>query len=337
MKLDREGIDKMDEVKKQIISAIGIIALLFLVSCQGNNQANQAPVVDFSNAEAVKKYVTSNVWNQWDGKLVFKNDGTCNWIKKNLRTEQVEYNIDGTFIINKSKFEDNGGSYWYAKVNWNKPRIIADFYTIYYGRLVEPDGVYFDSYGPVVKSWQSEGGLVLNRSKVYPSGKLIVSETSPSRLSNIPLKVPTTKTKDDEEIDLDEILREMGYGKDEDFSHFIYDFSNIIVQNTTQDFDLIFDDSLKVYHQSVNRTLKSIIEATENYFLKWTVLKDSIVSVSQSSQNLYRYNYNKFYEITRKSDGRHFQYEIAGFYEINPESGKIYKLKDETTRKINSF
>ena len=158
-------------MKKQIISAIGIIALLFLVSCQGNNQANQAnqaPAVDFSNAEAVKKYVTSNVWNQWDGKLVFKNDGTCNWIKKNLRTEQVEYNIDGTFIINKSKFEDNGGSYWYAKVNWNQPRIIADFYTIYYGHLVEQDGVYFDSYGPVVKSWHSEGGLVLNRSYVYP-------------------------------------------------------------------------------------------------------------------------------------------------------------------------
>ena len=128
-----------------------------------------------------------------------------------------------------------------------------------------------------------------------------------------------------------------GVSENEDFSHFIYDFSDIIVQSTTQDFDLIFDDYLKVYHQSENRTLNSIIVGTENYFLKWTVLKDSIVSISQSVQNSYRYNYNKFYEITRKSDGKHFQYEIAGFYEINPTSGKIYKLKDETTRKINSF
>ena len=125
--------------------------------------------------------------------------------------------------------------------------------------------------------------------------------------------------------------------ENEDFSDFIYDFSNIIVQNTTKDFNLIFDDSLKVYHNSVNIKLKSIMEGVENYFLKWTVLKDSIVSVSQSSQNSYRYNYNKFYEIARKSDGKHFQYEIAGFYEINPISGRIYKLKDETTRKVNSF
>lgn len=125
--------------------------------------------------------------------------------------------------------------------------------------------------------------------------------------------------------------------ENEDFSDFIYNFSNIIVQNTTKDFNLIFDDSLKVYHNSVNIKLKSIMEGVENYFLKWTVLKDSIVSVSQSSQNSYRYNYNKFYEIARKSDGKHFQYEIAGFYEINPISGRIYKLKDETTRKVNSF
>ena len=155
-------------MKKHIISAIRVIALLFLVSCQGNNQANQAPVVDFSNAVGVKKYLTDNVWKQWDGKLVFKNDGTCNFTKKNLRTEQVEWNIDGTFIVNNSKFEDNGGSYWYAKVNWNQPGIINDFYTIYDGHLVEPEGVYFDSYGPVLKSWKSEGGLVLNRNKIFP-------------------------------------------------------------------------------------------------------------------------------------------------------------------------
>ncbi len=125
--------------------------------------------------------------------------------------------------------------------------------------------------------------------------------------------------------------------ENEDYSHFIYDLSDIIVLNTTQDFDLIFDDTLKVYHQSENRTLKSIIEGTEQkYFSKWIVLKDSIVSVSKSVQNLYRYNYNKFYEIIRKSDGKHFRYEIAGFYEINPTSGKISKLKDETTKRINS-
>lgn len=157
-------------IKKQIFSITLIISLFSLISCNSNSQANHEdlPTFDFSTKEGVKNYIVSTKWNQWDGALVFKNDGTCNFFKKNLRTEQVEWNINGTFVVDKSKFEDNGGSYWYVKANWQQQGIINDFYTIYDGHLVEPDGVYFDSYGPVLKSWKSEGGLVLDRNKIFP-------------------------------------------------------------------------------------------------------------------------------------------------------------------------
>lgn len=159
-------------MKKQIILVIGIISTFLLLSCNNStnqdNQASQEPEVDFSNAAGVKNYLTGRVWSEWDGKLVFKNDGTCNFTKKNLRTEQIEWNINGTFIVDDSKFEDNGASYWYAKASWDQPGVINDYYTIYEGHLVAPQGVYSDSYGPVIKSFKSEGGLVLDRNKIFP-------------------------------------------------------------------------------------------------------------------------------------------------------------------------
>ena len=59
---------------------IGIISTFLLLSCNNStnqdNQASQEPEVDFSNAAGVKNYLTGRVWSEWDGKLVFKNDGT---------------------------------------------------------------------------------------------------------------------------------------------------------------------------------------------------------------------------------------------------------------------
>jgi hypothetical protein len=146
--------------------------MTILYSCgQRSQDISSKTEPDLTSKEGVKSHLVNNTWAQWDGKMIFRNDGTCNFTKKDLRTDQLEYDINGSFVVDQSKFEDNGAKYWYVKIEWSRPKVISDFYTIYSTHLVEQsrEWLSFDSYGPILKSWRSEGGLVLKSSKIYPT------------------------------------------------------------------------------------------------------------------------------------------------------------------------
>jgi hypothetical protein len=157
---------------KNTLSIFGVMAwaLVILTGCFNNKPKISEPEFDFSTKEGVTDFVISKRWAQWQGALTFQKNGMCNFIKKDLRTDQIEYNINGNYKIGNSKFTDNGNNYWYVQITWDQPRVISDFYTIYQTHLVEHsrEWLSFDSYGPILESWRSEGGLVLNRNKIYP-------------------------------------------------------------------------------------------------------------------------------------------------------------------------
>lgn len=122
-----------------------------------------------------------------------------------------------------------------------------------------------------------------------------------------------------------------------DVIHKLNAHSEIIKSNSANNLFLVFDQEVRIYHASTNRNLESIIEATNNkYFSKWYVLNDSLISVIQDESNSNVFNYTKFYEIIRKSDGKIFKYYIEGYIEINPATGKFSVMKDLKTEKLKS-
>ena len=111
--------------------------------------------------------------------------------------------------------------------------------------------------------------------------------------------------------------------------------SQIVMDNSTIDFPEIFYKELDIYHAKENIELAEIMASTEkSYFSKWLVLKDSIISIKPNADDIFIFDYEKFYVIQRKSDGRVLRYSIKGICGIDESSKKIRMLRDTETRKL---
>lgn len=112
-------------------------------------------------------------------------------------------------------------------------------------------------------------------------------------------------------------------------------FSQIVMDNNTNDFPEIFEREMDIYHSKENISLSEIMTTTEkSYFSKWLVLNDSIITIRPNEDDNYIFEYEKYYVIQRKSDGRILKYSIKGICGIDESSKKLRVLRDTETKKL---
>lgn len=155
------GLDEKQIIMKKLIL---LLLLIPLVSCDNTQSKKQnADRVAGYSLSGLSSFLTNNKFSEFDGVLTFEKNGKCKFFQENKRTSQVEWNFSGTYTIDNTKFDDNGEPYWYVDIDWEKKRIISDFYVVdKRGFLIDLSNndknayvgtVKRDSYGPVLNSW----------------------------------------------------------------------------------------------------------------------------------------------------------------------------------------
>ena len=133
--------------------------ITLFVSCDNTQPKKRVPL----DLPMISSFLTTNKFPTYNGVMTFEKNGKCKFFERNKRTSQVEYNFYGTYLVDKTKFEDNGETYWYVDIDWEEKRIISDFYVVdKRGFLIDLSNndknayvgtVKRDSYGPVLNSW----------------------------------------------------------------------------------------------------------------------------------------------------------------------------------------
>ena len=124
---------------------------------------------DFSNVEGIMSFLPNRSYTErckyGDGinTIYFNSDGKCIIKSIDKRTDQVKYSYNGTYQVGFSKYTDNGRSFKYIRIDWEsgysrRPMCYSFFGESRIVQIKNFDG--FDNYGPLVKSFYSEGGLV---------------------------------------------------------------------------------------------------------------------------------------------------------------------------------
>ncbi len=146
------------------------LTLIFLISsCNPTIDSTSGYSPDFSSNEGIKNHISHKTWSIWGGSLTFTKNNSCNFTRLDKRSGQQEWNINGKYVVGRSRFKDSGDEFLYVSIDWDTKGIINDFYTIYTDHLVEQSGewIRFDNHGPLLDAWRSEGGLVNDQYKAY--------------------------------------------------------------------------------------------------------------------------------------------------------------------------
>ena len=118
----------------------------------------------------------------------------------------------------------------------------------------------------------------------------------------------------------------------------IYQYALVNESNNPNNFERILHTDLNYFHSATNRSLSSVIrDVKSNYLNKWTIIKDSVASVTPDPAVPNNYNFTRYYDIKRKADGKIFQYKISGYYTYDPNLNRIVGVKDDVTTRIRSF
>jgi|TARA_R110002124_G_scaffold272573_1_gene441770 hypothetical protein len=129
------------------------------------------PSYDFSSIEGImsflngKSYSEGCKYSSGISTISFNSNGTCMIKLLDKRTEQIRYSHNGIYQVGFSKYTDSGGSYRYIRIDWESAYSSTPMCYSFFGKSITQIKKFdinggFDSYGPLVKSFYSEGGLV---------------------------------------------------------------------------------------------------------------------------------------------------------------------------------
>ena len=112
-------------------------------------------------------------------------------------------------------------------------------------------------------------------------------------------------------------------------------FSYAVVNQNETELLACFAPTLRVWHSSTNKQKEQIVEDFNvKYFSKWDVIEDNLLELTELS-NKGEFNYKKKYTIVSTSNRDNtIEYNIYGYFVVNPE-GQIIEMKDTETNRVN--
>tara|TARA_Y100000385_G_C12900598_1_gene554003 strand:- start:238 stop:756 length:519 start_codon:yes stop_codon:yes gene_type:complete len=127
------------------------------------------PSYDFSSVEGImsfldgKSYSEGCSYSSGISTISFNSNGTCMIKVLDKRTEQIKYSHNGKYQVGFSKYTDTGVSYKYIRIDWEYAYSPLPMCYSFFGEsgIIQIKNFGgFDSYGPLAKSFYSQGGLV---------------------------------------------------------------------------------------------------------------------------------------------------------------------------------